>query len=549
MAIKGKYFFIICQYSHYYDTISQAIIVFWMFKFIKQNRFIPILLIVTFAFILRVYSVNKLPPGLYDDEVSLGYNAYSLLTHGTDEYGMAFPLWFKAFGEYKLPGYIYTDIIPLAVFGKNAFAVRLPSVIFGSLTPLFLYLFLQNLLELGPKDTKQRLKNIPLLSAFILTILPWHLQFSRAAYESVVAVCFFIIGLWQLTLLYKKKKILNLIIAIFFLTLASYTYNSFRILTPFTFLVIFYLLLKTKYSFRNIFYLALYTLILNLPLLVFTFTTHGYARFEQTSAFTPQSLPASKLFNFSLPGIIAYPFVYLKNYLSLFSLQEFFVKGEDNIRFYSSSEFGFLFRWQLPFLIVGFVLMLRENWGVFKKVILSMLLIIPAIGAITVSPNALRSLLLVIPFSVIIAIGIQSFLQNRTLWIKIFFTGIIILGIYETSFYFHMYLSHYKNNYAIFWGGAQEEIVKEATFYSSKYSTIVINENMLPNEKIYFLFYNDRLKPIFVDGSWQKPKEWNKPILYIRYPLAIPNDSKLKLLKNITLDTPLKNIVAQFIEL
>lgn len=520
-----------------------------MFRFITQNRYIPILIIVILAFILRAYQVNKLPPGLYDDEVSLGYNAYSLLNYGKDEYGERFPLWFKAFGEYKLPVYIYTDIIPIAIFGKNEFAVRFPSVLFGTLTTLFLYLFLKNLLSLVPKALENKFYNVPLISAFILAITPWHIQFSRGAYESVAAVCIYIIGCWQFTVFYKKKKILHLILSIFFLTLASYTYNSFRIITPLTFIVIFYILIKIKYiSSKNIFLMALYTILLNIPLLFFTLSGHGYARLQQTSAFTQQAISTSTI-KASVPNFIFYPIIYLKNYLSYFSLQELFNKAEDNVRFYSSSEYGFLFRWQLPFLIIGLITLLRENRTIFKKTVVGMLFIVPAVGAITISPNALRSLLLMIPFSIIIAIGMQSIVQNKKLWIKFIFLGIILIGIFETFLYFHMYLSHYRNAYAIFWGGAQKKIVSEATDYNKKYEIIVINEEFLQNEKIHFLFYNDKLKPIFVDGSWQKPKEWNKPILYIRYPQLIPSDSKMKLLKTITLDTPLKEKAVQFIEL
>jgi hypothetical protein len=516
-----------------------------MFKFIRQNRYIPILIIVILAFFLRFYQVSKLPPGLYDDEVSLGYNAYSLLTHGTDEYGVASPLWFKAFGEYKLPGYIYADLISIAIFGKNELAVRLPSIAFGTLTILFLYLFLKDLLSLAPKTLGDKFNKIPLISAFVLAITPWHVQFSRGAYESVVAVSLFIIGCWQFIVFYKKKKILSLVDCMLYFTLASYTYNSFRILTPLALFLIFYFLFKTKYSFKKILFLAFYALFLNIPLLLFTFTSQGYARFQQTSTFTPLSLSTQSF----LPNFITYPFVYLRNFLSYLSLQELFTKAQDNVRFYSSSEFGFLFRWQLPFLIVGLVMLLRENWGTFKKIILGMLLIVPAVGAITVSPNALRSLLLVIPFSIITAIGIQSFTRRNILWIKTVFILIVLFGIYESGLYFHMYLSHYQNAYAIFWGGAQKKIVKEATNYSSLYSTIVINEDMLPNEKIYFLFYNEKLRPIFVNSSWRKPKTWTNPILFIRYPLAIPSDSKMKLLKTITLDTPLKQEAVQFIEL
>ena len=113
-----------------------------------------------------------------------------------------------------------------------------------------------------------------------------------------------------------------------------------------------------------------------------------------------------------------------------------------------------------------------------------------------------------------------------------------------------MFTSHYPNTHRVFWGAAQKKMVEEATNYSKEYYAIVINETFLPNEKIHFLFYNDKLKPLFVNSSWQKPLEWNnKRILYIRYPLETPPNAKIKVLKNITLDTPLKEAVAQFLEL
>lgn len=522
-----------------------------MFNFIRQNRYIPILIIVVLAFIIRVYQINKLPPGLYDDEVAIGYNAYSLFTYGKDEYGEAYPLWFKSFGDYKLPVYIYSDIVPIAIFGKNELAVRFPSVLFGALTVLFLYLFLRNLLSLEHKILKDKFQNIPLISSFILAITPWHIHFSRGAYESVVSVCLYMIGCWQATVFYKNKKIPYLVISLFFLTLASYTYHSFRILTPITILVIFYFLFSKKFiNIKNIFLLALYIIVLHIPWLLFTFGSHGYTRFLQTSTFTKQALPTSTLFQSSIPDFIAYPFIYIKNYLSYFSLQELFIKADDNVRFYSSSEFGFLFRWQLPLLIFGFIVLLREKSKIIKKIVLGILLVIPAAVAIAVSPNALHALLLVIPFSIIIAIGMRSIAQHATLWVKISFVGIILLGICEIALYFHMYISHYQNTHRVFWGAAQKKIVQEATNYNKDYYAIVINEDFLPNEKIHFLFYNNMLKPLFVDSSWQKPKKWgNKRILYIRYPLEVSSNSKIKLLKNITLDTPSKEVVAQFLEL
>ena len=54
----------------------------------------PILLgiIVVFAAWLRLTNLTSNPPALSWDEVSIGYNAYTILTNGTDEHGVRFPL-------------------------------------------------------------------------------------------------------------------------------------------------------------------------------------------------------------------------------------------------------------------------------------------------------------------------------------------------------------------------------------------------------------------------------------------------------------------------
>ena len=58
------------------------------------------------AGILRIYDISANPPGFFADEASFGYNAYSVLHTGKDEHGQI-AVFFEAFGEYKLPVYIY----------------------------------------------------------------------------------------------------------------------------------------------------------------------------------------------------------------------------------------------------------------------------------------------------------------------------------------------------------------------------------------------------------------------------------------------------------
>ena len=63
---------------------------------------------------LHRYKQNQVPPCINADEAAFGYNAYSILKTGKDEYGKFLPLRFESFKDYKLPLYTYLSIpIPL----------------------------------------------------------------------------------------------------------------------------------------------------------------------------------------------------------------------------------------------------------------------------------------------------------------------------------------------------------------------------------------------------------------------------------------------------
>src|SRR5437868_4133609 len=114
----------------------------------KKNIYIIIfvLTLVLGAF-LRFYQLGATPHSLDWDEVSWGYNAYSILKTGHDEYGSFMPLSFKAFGDYKQPVYVYLTTVPIQLFGLTPFAVRFTSAFFGFLTIPFVFLLLYELFE------------------------------------------------------------------------------------------------------------------------------------------------------------------------------------------------------------------------------------------------------------------------------------------------------------------------------------------------------------------------------------------------------------------
>jgi len=57
--------------------------------------------------ILFVAGAGSNPAGFFVDEASIAYNAQTVARGGVDEYGNPWPLFFRAFGEYKSPAYIY----------------------------------------------------------------------------------------------------------------------------------------------------------------------------------------------------------------------------------------------------------------------------------------------------------------------------------------------------------------------------------------------------------------------------------------------------------
>ncbi len=149
-------------------------------KFFKENWILILILIV--AAFLRLFKLGSFPVSLTWDETALGYNAFSLLKTGKDEYGKLLPLVLKSFGDYKPALYSYLAIPSVLFFGLNEFAVRLPSALFGILSVFLVYRFSLLLF----KD-----KTKALFISFALALMPWHINFSRGAWESNVALIFY----------------------------------------------------------------------------------------------------------------------------------------------------------------------------------------------------------------------------------------------------------------------------------------------------------------------------------------------------------------------
>lgn len=143
-----------------------------------RSLHLAILVAITLAgWFLRTWELESLPPAPDPDELSIGYNAWSILATGRDEYGTPYPASFRAFGEYKRPAFIYAAVPSIALFGPTTWAIRLPGAIAGTLAIPAIDAAARALF--GNRATG-------LVAAASLAVSPWHLQFSRGAREAAL---------------------------------------------------------------------------------------------------------------------------------------------------------------------------------------------------------------------------------------------------------------------------------------------------------------------------------------------------------------------------
>lgn len=177
--------------------------------------------IIFLAFVLRVYSIDKYPTGFTPDEASFGYDAYSLLKTGKDQWGNSWPIVLQSFGDYKAPLYSYLTIPSVAVFGLTKFATRLPNALLGTAAVYVLFLLTNKLLEKNKQvDTK-----IGLLASLLLAVSPWHIMLSRGAFEANLTTFFLPLGIYLF--LSQKYKLSALVLG-----LNLFTYHSAKFVTP-----------------------------------------------------------------------------------------------------------------------------------------------------------------------------------------------------------------------------------------------------------------------------------------------------------------------------
>lgn len=453
-----------------------------------------LLTIVLIAFLLRFYQVTKIPPSLNWDEVSIGFNAYSILKTGKDEWGQFLPVHFKAYGEYKLPVQVYASIPSIAIFGLNELGVRITPVIYGTLTVLIIFflgraLFQSNLVGLG--------------SAFLLAISPWHIQLTRASFESSLATFWVVLGMWLLVKGFNDRKFI--VWAMIPFALSVFTYNSTRIFSPLFLVVITFIYRKEFLRFRKFMIGAILVFaILLLPLAPFLFSGERSARYKLVSITDDPGLiprinenrghsnlpqPLSRLVHNKVTYVAFY---FTRNYLAHFAPQFLFISGAPHKQ-HHVQNMGELYYFQAPFLLIGLLglFFLKHH---FRWMFLSWLLVafIPVSITGDSIPHALRTLIAAPFYQLVSAFGFLVFWKWIRVWsIQIKFAGISLL-IFIVILSVNSYLNNYYNVYPLVysrdWQYGYKQVVDYIGKHRDEYDLIVFSRHY-GEPHMFTLFY------------------------------------------------------------
>ena len=143
-------------------------------------------IVLIFGVFLRVWNIANVPSGLNQDEASMGYDAWAILRYGIDRNGTALPVHMIAWGCGQNALYAYLSMPFIAVFGLNAFSIRLVSALLASLTLPVAYLILK---RFAPARTA-------LIGMGLLAISPWHIMLSRWGLEANILPAMFAFALF-----------------------------------------------------------------------------------------------------------------------------------------------------------------------------------------------------------------------------------------------------------------------------------------------------------------------------------------------------------------
>lgn len=492
-----------------------------------------VFLVFLMAFLLRVVGIGQFPGGFTPDEASFGYDAYSILKTGRDQWGVSLPIVLKSFGDDKLPLYSYLAIPSVAALGLNEFATRLPNALFGFLAVVMTFFLTKKIVfQREHKDDNQFFdaKYVPILAAFLLAISPWHVPLSRGAFEANLTTFFLTGGIYFFLKGLEKKDSYAYPIAAMLFGLNFFTYHSARFVTPLIVLALLFIFRKDIKASKSFIISGLLGFVFVL-LLAYSMLSGAGSRISSASVFSLASQAGAERYQAQLGGmpstlsLVFYNKVAFigekiaRQYLSYFTPEFLVLKGPGEGTYGMLPGEGVLYLIEIVSLVTFVYFFLKGKirgvgWLVFW------ILVAPIPAALSVGPGgaANRAAIMMPAIQIASAIGfyylINSFeLKKSFKYIPTFIVVSVLLFSGVNYFQKYFYLQSIKEGQAMFYGVS--ELFKNID--DSDYSRVVISKNI--SEAHMFVAFYKKIDPrIFQESS----KSWDMKAHNVKWVDQLP---------------------------
>lgn len=447
-----------------------------------------LVVVLLLAATLRLWNLGSIPPGLTPDEASLGYNAYSILKTGKDEFGTRLPIIFKSFGDYKPGLYVYLTVPSVAIFGLSEFSTRLPSVLAGVLSVYLIYLIVRRLFT----DRK----SLAAIAAIVAACNPYLIYFSRGAWEANVSLMLTLAGIYFFLVAVEKRKYLLPSSALFALTLL--TYQGAKLSTAIVVLLLVIIYWKQFWQIERIclFIGIIGAILISIPVIMSLFNgqTQRLTIFSVFSYPRPQSeiqTYSDGYFNLFHSNQLNYFRMVGSRWFNFYSGQFLAFEGDVANPVHTAPYQGVLLLADLLVLPIGLFALFKNKISKGSLFVVLWLVLAPFSAAISRDQtNAVRSFNAAVPMVIVVSLGI-SFVLN---WISkqkypvIFYILPSVFYVFSFVYFLDAYFVHLPAHNSSFWRYGYREAVNYITPIESKYKNIVF-EQSFNQPYIYFLFY------------------------------------------------------------
>jgi hypothetical protein len=495
----------------------------------KLTIFLFVLIMVIGIFV-RVYQFGIIPNGLFRDEISSGYDAYSISNYGIDQNGNKFPIMLVSFGNGDDALYSYISMPFIAIFGLNPVSIRLVNLLMGIFSLVILFLF-----------TRKFYGDVfALIALFILATNPWHIMISRWGLNVNIFPAFFLFGTYLASFVFEKEWLFIPSAIVFGLSFYIYE-TSYLVIPVFMLMLSLFLIRHGKINKRILTGGLVILLLFGIPLALCVFINIFRLDPIQTPWFSiprttgaPQMTIVTSLF--SSENLVNAFIRHVNGFIRVFILQNGSMEN-------AIPGFGVIYYFSLPLVLLGLGITVIDQIKLKNKEIDTLILfwfIASILLAFVMDIEINRINIIYLPLVYFIAKALFFIFKQS----RIFFQIVGLIFIIWFMLFNHTYFTKYPSEV----GPAFSESLDQAINYASANAKgdIYISKN-IHLAYIYVLFHQ-KINP----NDFISTVKYESPQSSIRYtasfgryitmdPIQMPDDGGAYILENKEIETFNKN--------